>query len=453
MKMKKFLLYTLLITLLVSCGNKSNQAEPVATAKIEHPEWVYNAVLYEVNTRQFTPEGTFTAFAAELPRLGELGVDILWFMPIQPIGEKDRKGTLGSYYSIRDYTAVNSEFGTLDDFRTVVDQAHGLGMKVILDWVANHTSRDAVWVEAHPDWYVRDSLGELNVMYDWTDIAQLDYSKPEMREAMIASMLFWVRETGIDGFRCDVAGELPTDFWVAAKDSLIALKHDIFMLAEAEKPELNDSLFDAYYAWDFHHRMNAVAQGVENVDSLRASFDRMTDRFAPDAIPMFFTSNHDENSWNGTEFERMGEAARSFAVLTYLLPGMPLIYSGQEAGYDHRLAFFEKDVIDWSDPQDFTSFYSALNRFKKEQKALQAPGRSGEMNEIVNDRPESVWSFRRMNEGNEVIAILNLSNEAVEVAFEQPVPGEAYHLFPGGEEAEVAGMMQLRPWEYRVFYK
>ena len=164
MKMKKFLLYTLLITLLVSCGNKSNQAEPVATAKIEHPEWVYNAVLYEVNTRQFTPEGTFTAFAAELPRLGELGVDILWFMPIQPIGEKDRKGTLGSYYSIRDYTAVNSEFGTLDDFRTVVDQAHGLGMKVILDWVANHTSRDAVWVEAHPDWYVRDSLGELNVM-------------------------------------------------------------------------------------------------------------------------------------------------------------------------------------------------------------------------------------------------------------------------------------------------
>ena len=451
--MKRFLLYSLLVTLLMACGNKNKQAEPVATAETERPEWVYDAVLYEVNTRQFTPEGIFSAFADELPRLSDLGVDILWFMPIQPIGEKDRKGTLGSYYSISDYTAVNSDFGTLDDFRAVVDQAHRLGMKVILDWVANHTSRDAVWVEAHPDWYVRDSLGELNVMYDWTDIAQLDYSKPEMREAMIASMLFWVRETGIDGFRCDVAGELPTDFWVAAKDSLVALKPDIFMLAEAEKPELNDSLFDAYYAWDFHHRMNAVAQGVEDVDSLRASFNRMIDRFAPDAIPMFFTSNHDENSWNGTEFERMGEAVRSFAVLTYMLPGMPLIYSGQEAGFDHRLAFFEKDVIDWSDPQDFTSFYSALNRFKKEQKALQAPGRSGEMNEIVNDQPESVWSFRRMNEGNEVIAILNLSNEAVEVAFEQPVPGEAYHLFPGGEEAEVAGMMQLRPWEYRVFYK
>lgn len=451
--MKKFLLYSLLITLLMACGNKTKQAEPFATAEPERPEWAYDAVLYEVNTRQFTPEGTFPAFADELPRLDELGVDILWFMPIQPIGEKDRKGTLGSYYSISDYTAVNSEFGTLDDFRAVVDQAHSLGMKVILDWVANHTSRDAVWVEAHPDWYVRDSLGELNVMYDWTDIAQLDYSKPEMREAMIESMRFWVRETGVDGFRCDVAGELPTDFWVAAKDSLVALKPDIFMLAEAEKPELNDSLFDAYYAWDFHHRMNAVAQGVEDVDSLRASFNRMTDRFAPHAIPMFFTSNHDENSWNGTEFERMGEATRSFAVLTYLLPGMPLIYSGQEAGFDHRLAFFEKDEIDWSDPQDFSSFYTALNRFKKEQKALQAPGRSGVMSEIGNDRPKSVWSFRRTNESSEVVALLNLSDETVEVTFEEPLPGEGYRLFPSGEEATAAATMQLQPWEYRIYYK
>src|SRR5690554_720691 len=383
--MKKIVLITIVLAILLSCGNQNKQQQDeVAELTSVHPEWAYDAVIYEVNTRQFTPEGTLTAFSAHLPRLKELGVDILWFMPIQPIGEKDRKGTLGSYYSIKDYTGVNSEFGNLEEFRKVVKEAQYMGMKVILDWVANHTSRDALWVDAHPDWYVRDSLGELNVMYDWTDIAQLDYSKPEMREAMIASMLFWVRETGIDGFRCDVAGELPTDFWVAAKDSLVALKPDIFMLAEAEKPELNDSLFDAYYAWDFHHRMNAVAQGVEDVDSLRASFNRMIDRFAPDAIPMFFTSNHDENSWNGTEFERMGEAVRSFAVLTYMLPGMPLIYSGQEAGFDHRLAFFEKDEIDWSDPQDFSSFYSALNRFKKEQKALQAPGRSGEMNEIVN---------------------------------------------------------------------
>ncbi|HCC86202.1 MAG TPA: alpha-amylase [Porphyromonadaceae bacterium] len=451
--MKKILLYSLLVTLLLSCGNKNREAEPATAERNVRPEWVYDAVLYEVNTRQYTPEGTFTAFAQHLPRLSELGVDILWFMPIQPIGEKDRKGTLGSYYSISNYMAVNSEFGTLDDFRAVVDQAHGLGMKVILDWVANHTSRDAVWVEAHPDWYVRDSLGELKVMYDWTDIAQLDYSKPEMREAMIASMLFWVRETGIDGFRCDVAGEIPTDFWSAAKDSLTALNPDIFLLAEAEKPELNESLFDAFYAWDFHHKMNRVAQGKENVDSLRASLQRMNHRFAPHAIPMFFTSNHDENSWNGTEFERMGEAARTFAVLTYLLPGMPLIYSGQEVGFDRRLAFFEKDEIDWSDPDDFGSFYRDLNRFKQEQKALLAPGRSGEMSEIANDRPESVWSFRRVNEGSEVVALFNFSHENVGVTFEQPVPGDGYRLFPDGEEAESAETMQLKPWEYRIYYK
>lgn len=452
--MKKIVLFTVLLTVGLSCSNQhKQQQDEIIIPENEHSEWVYDAVIYEVNTRQYTPEGTFRAFSEHLSGLKELGVDILWFMPIQPIGEKDRKGTLGSYYSIKDYTGVNSEFGTLDDFRAVVDQAHNMGMKVILDWVANHTSRDAEWVKAHPDWYVRDSLGNLNIMYDWTDIAQVDYSKPEMRAAMIEAMMCWVRETDIDGFRCDVAGEIPTDFWTAAKDSLTVLKPDIFLLAEAEKPELNESVFDAYYAWDFHHKMNLVAQGKENVDSLRLSLDRMMDRFTPNAIPMYFTSNHDENSWNGTEFERMGEAVRSFAVLTYLLPGMPLIYSGQEVGFDRRLAFFEKDEIDRSDPDDFTSFYSALNRFKKEQKALQAPGRSGIMSEIVNDRQESVWSFRRMNEGNEVVAVLNLSSEAVEVTFEQPLPGEGYRLFPDGEEAEAAETMQLLPWEYRIYYK
>ncbi len=266
-------------------------------------------------------------------------------------GGKDRKGTLGSYYSVRDYTQINSEFGTFDDFKSVVRQAQEMGMKVILDWVANHTSRDAVWVEANPGWYLRDSLGgDLSIMYDWTDIAQLDYSQHEMRKAMIEAMMFWVRETGIDGFRCDVAGEVPTGFWEEAKDSLLSLNPDIFLLAEAEKPELNETVFDAYYAWDFHHKMNMVAQGKENADSLRLSLLRMNNRFSPDAVPMFFTSNHDENSWNGTEFERMGDdAAETFAVLTYMLPGMPLIYSGQEVGLNRRLQFFEKDSIDWAD--------------------------------------------------------------------------------------------------------
>lgn len=451
--MKKIFLLLLIPVLLVACGNQNRKQENENGAKSVHPEWVYNAVIYEVNTRQYTPEGTFSAFSEHLPRLQELGVDILWFMPVQSIGEKDRKGMLGSYYSIKDYTEINSEFGTLEDFKAVVKQAQDMGMKVILDWVANHTSRDAVWVDAHPYWYVRDSLGNLNIMYDWTDIAQLDYSVPEMREAMIEAMKFWIRETGIDGFRCDVAGEIPTDFWEAAKDSLVVLNPDIFMLAEAEKPELNESVFDAYYAWDFHHKMNRVAQGEEPVDSLRASLQRMNSRFSPNAIPMYFTSNHDENSWHGTEFERMGEAAKSFAVLTYMLPGIPLIYSGQETGLDRRLEFFEKDIIEWEDKGRFSDFYRKLNRFKKQNMALQAQERHGEMIEISNNCPGSVWSFKRVNNGNEVVCIFNFSGETVNVHFNGRVPGEGFSSFPDSSEAFPVAEMELRPWEYRIYSK
>lgn len=442
--MKKLFLLLAASTILFACG------KPTLTV---HPEWVYDAAIYEVNTRQFTPEGTFNAFAAHLPRLKELGVDILWLMPIQPIGEKDRKGTLGSYYSIKDYTEVNSEFGSMDDLKNVVKQAHDLGLKVILDWVPNHTSRDHTWVTEHPDWYKRDSLGNPIVMYDWTDIAPLDYDKTEMRTAMIDAMTFWVREADIDGFRCDVAYEVPTDFWKTAKDSLKRLKSDIFMLAEAEKPELNESIFDAYYAWDFHHKMNLVAQGKENVDSLRSSLKRMNDRFSPNAIPMYFTSNHDENSWNGTEFERMGEAAKTFAVLTYMLPGIPLIYSGQEVGLNRRLQFFEKDSINWTDNGGFTDLYTSLNALKKANKALLSQERDGKMTEIVNDNPVSVFSFKRVNEGNEIVCVFNLSKESVKVTFNDEVPGAGFTAFPNTGTATSVKEIELAPWEYRIFAK
>lgn len=451
--MKKIFLLLLISALLIACGNQNRSQEKENDVQSTHPEWVYNAVIYEVNTRQYTPEGTFNAFSAHLPRLEELGVDILWFMPVQSIGEEDRKGLLGSYYSIKNYTEINNEFGTLADFKAVVKQAQGLGMKVILDWVANHTSRDALWVDTHPDWYVRDSLGNLNVMYDWTDIAQLDYSVAEMREEMIEAMKFWIRETGIDGFRCDVAGEIPTDFWEAAKDSLTRLNPDIFMLAEAEKPALNESVFDAYYAWDFHHKMNNVAQGKETVDSLRVSLQRMNDRFPPHAIPMYFTSNHDENSWNGTEFERMGEAAKSFAVLTYMLPGIPLVYSGQEVGLNRRLEFFEKDIIEWEDKGGFSDFYKELNRFKRKNKALLAQERDGEMMEISNDCPESIWSFRRVNNENEVVCVFNFSNDTINVHFKANVPGDGFSSFPDASDTLPVQEMELKPWEYRIYSK
>lgn len=451
--MKKAILLLLFFPLLVSCGNKNKKQTETQTAVGIHPEWVYDATIYEVNTRQFTPEGTFNAFATHLPRLKELGVDILWFMPIQTIGEKDRKGTLGSYYSIRNYKEVNSEFGSLDDFRNVVKKAHDLGLKVILDWVPNHTSRDHAWTTEHPDWYRLDSLGNPIVMYDWTDIAPLDYEKPDMRSAMLDAMMFWIREADIDGFRCDVAYEVPTDFWKTAKDSLVTVKSDIFMLAEAEKPELNESAFDAFYAWDFHHKINMLAQGKENVDSLRLSLKRLNDNFSSNAIPMFFTSNHDENSWNGTEFERMGDAVKTFAVLTYMLPGTPLIYSGQEVGLNRRLAFFEKDSIDWMDKGGFTDLYKSLNTLKKKNKGLLSQERDGKMTEIANDKPESVFSFKRVNEGDEIVCVFNLSKDAVKVVFNEEIPGAGFAVFANAETVTSVKELELKPWEYKVFYK
>lgn len=445
--MKPCLILFFTIIFLFACGNKQQQK----TAHVDaHVAWAYSAVIYEVNIRQFSPEGTFRAFARQLPRLKSLGVDILWFMPIQAIGEKDRKGSLGSYYSIKDYTQVNPEFGTLEDFKEVVAKAHDVGMKVILDWVANHTSRDAKWIDAHPEWYTKDSLGNIVAPYDWTDVADLNYDNADMRTAMIQDMLFWIREVDIDGFRCDVAGEVPVDFWETAVDSIKAVKSDIFMLAEAEKPELNSKAFDAFYAWDFHHKMNMVAQGKEPVDSLRASLKRIQNRFPKTAIPMFFTSNHDENSWNGTEFERMGDAAKSLAALSYILPGMPLIYNGQEVGFDKRLAFFEKDSIDWTDTAEFTAFYQHLNRLKASENVLFAPEKGGSFIEIGNDKSDKVWSFIRLKEGNAIACVFNLSNQPLLVTLDESISGKSV---ADNSVIEKQKRVELKAWGYWVCLK
>ena len=452
--MKKISILLFAALLLFAC--KTNDTTEVTTTDSgQHTDWVYDATIYEVNVRQYTTEGTFSAFQQHLPRLKELGVDILWFMPIQTIGEVERKGSLGSYYSIQNYTEVNSEFGTIEDFKTVVDKAHAAGMKVILDWVANHTSRDAVWLE-NKDWYVTNSDGKIVAPYDWSDVAKLNYDNEDMRRAMLESMLWWVRETGIDGFRCDVANEVPTDFWITATDSLKRLKPDIFMLAEAEEPELNQQAFDAYYAWDFHHKMNMVAKGEGNVDSLRASLNKMITRFDDRAIPMYFTSNHDENSWNGTEFERMGDAVPTFAALTYVLPGMPLIYNGQEVGFNRRLEFFEKDNIDWPSAESvhwLTDLYEHLNALKESNPALFAQEKGGEMVEIANNMPQKVWSFKRVKGENEVHCVFNFSDEEVWVEFEDGVSGTSFREFYIDEPSVGISAMKLKPWEFKLYYK
>ena len=425
--MKNWMIALLAALLLGSCGGNSAATEPSA-----HPAWTYNTVVYELNVRQLTPAGSFAAAEAYLPAIRELGADIVWVMPPYPIGVLERKGTLGSYYAISDYCAINPEFGTMADFESFLAKAHALGLRVILDWVANHTSPDAKWAEEHTDWHVRDSLGRMVVQYDWTDIAKLDYTNRDMRAAMVEAMRFWLAK-GVDGFRCDVAGEIPTDFWRDAFATLKADYPDIYLLAEAEKSELHTDAFDATYAWEFHHLINQIAQGEKGVADLKEYIARDAATMPREAFRLMFTSNHDENSWNGTEFERMGNAARCFAALTFVLPnGQPLIYTGQEFGYDHRFEFFEKDPLPSLEPNDFTEFYKNLCLMRHDHPALAAGERGGELTylEVV---PEQVLAFTRTVGKDSVLCMFNFSDEAVEFTAE-------------GLPANV----RLEPWGYRI---
>ncbi|MFZ5940510.1 MAG: alpha-amylase family glycosyl hydrolase, partial [Bacteroidota bacterium] len=334
-----------------------------------HPEWSKNAVIYEVNIRQYSEEGSFNAVTANLERLKNLGVDILWLMPVHPISELNRKGELGSYYAVQDYKGINPEYGTAEDLQALVDSAHAMGMKVILDWVANHTGWDNPWITEHPEWYTHDSTGAvIPPVPDWSDVADLNYDVKEMRSAMIDAMAYWVKDFDVDGFRCDVAWGVPVDFWNEARTVLDTIK-PVFMLAEAEDPALMKSAFDMCYGWEFHHIINSIATGDKKVSSFREYFAKVDTLFGHDDIFMNFITNHDENSWAGTEFERFGNGVAVNALLTYTVPGMPLIYSGQEVGFNKRLEFFEKDPIDWTD-KGWTDFYTRLNQLKHEHSAL-----------------------------------------------------------------------------------
>lgn len=416
-----------------ACGT----SEKAPVTNVIHPEWTGSAVIYEVNVRQYTQEGTFRAFDSHLPRLKELGVDILWFMPVHPIGEKERKGELGSYYSVRDYKGINPEFGTEDDFRNTVAEAHEMGFKVIIDWVANHTSRDHVWIEEHPEWYNTDSTGAPLAPFDWTDVADLNYDNQEMRAAMLDAMVYWVKDMGIDGFRCDVAHEVPVDFWDWAADSLRKIRPDIFMLAEAEAPELLVNAFDAYYGWSNHAWMNKLAQGKASAGEYVDYLLEHSKEFPAGSIEMNFTSNHDENSWNGTEFERMGVSARQFAVLTFVLPGMPLIYSGQETGNENALEFFTRDPLEWNDPGEFTPFYKNLVAMRDAHPAMYAPCAGAPMKILSNNLQEQVFSFeRRLPDGSDgFTALFNFSAGDVSVRLEEgPLAGNVYEIPAHGYE-------------------
>ena len=387
-----------------------------------HVAWAKNANIYEVNIRQFTREGTIPAFEKHLPRLKKMGVKILWLMPVQPIGAKNRKGTLGSYYSIRDYTAVNPEFGTMDDFKRLVRTAHGLGMKVILDWVANHTAWDHPWVTQHPDWYKRNAAGEI-VSYNfesggtveyWTDVVGLDYKQDALWPAMIDAMKFWVRETGIDGFRCDVAMLMPEPFWARARAELDAIK-PMFMLAEAAEPGLHSRAFDVSYHWKLQELLVEIAKGKKTADDLRRYYENPDPAFGPDAWRMNFTSNHDINSWHGNDAENYGAGFEAFAVLAATLPGVPLVYGGQEGVLDKRIAFFEKDAIDWKGYKR-APLYRRLLTMKSRNPALWNGVAGGNLTFSETGSPDVV-AFTRTRGRHKVLVVANLSGATQITAF------------------------------------
>jgi 1,4-alpha-glucan branching enzyme len=457
--MKKiiFPMLVLSIALVIIASCKTKPVEVPITAR--YPDWVKNAVIYEVNVRQYTKEGTFKAFSTHLSRLKELGVDILWFMPIHPIGLVNRKipegmkVSLGSYYSVKDYKGINPEFGNENDFRDLVKMAHNMGFKVIIDWVANHSAWDNKWIKDHPDWYVQDSTGKIMSAFDWTDVAKLNYANKDMRKAMIESMKYWIDSCNIDGFRCDVAGEVPVDFWEEARAELEKVK-PLFMLAENEdKPELYVKAFDAAYNWSIcNGTMVNIAKGKEDATALIKAQQKSDSTMPKDAFKMSFITNHDENSWNGTAFEKFGKGENAFALLTYTLPGMPLIYSGQEAGLDHRLPFFIKDSISWRN-KEFASLYKFLNALKHNNEALWNPPFGGTFVPLTNNDPSKILSFMRVKGTSRVVVIVNLSPDKKEIHLEDSAAdGEYTDVFSNAKFTLNSSTLNLvlEPWGYWV---
>jgi len=386
--------------------------------------WAIGANVYEVNIRQYTPEGTFQAFSKHLPRLKDMGVAILWLMPITPISQLHRLGTLGSYYACSSYVQINEEFGTLQDFKQLVHQAHALDMKLIIDWVANHTGWDHEWTIPHADWYVKDAAGNFTEKNGWKDVIDLDYSKTEMREAMKAAMKFWVQEADIDGFRCDMAHLVPLDFWKEAR-AFCETNKPLYWLAECDQSDYH-AVFNTSYAWGWMHATEKFHKGEGSLQDVRQVLHAYT-QYPASANKLYFTSNHDENSWNGTEYEKYGNAALAWAVFSCTWPGIPLLYSGQEGALKKRLEFFNKDVIDWTATPSLAQFYQRLFQLRKRNAAI----REGELFILPSQQDDKVLLFIRKFQEQVVLILLNVSNESrVQVSVEHPwLPGKYRQLF------------------------
>lgn len=433
----------------------SPKYQPQEYVRFQHADWTKNASIYQINTRQFTQEGTFTAAAAQLPRLKDLGVDILWLMPIHPIGEARRKGSLGSPYAVRDFRAVNPELGTLADFKGFVERAHALGMRVIIDWVGNHTAWDNVLMKEHPDWYARDAEGkpQPTPWFNWDDIIDLDYGKPGLRRYMTEAMKYWVRDVGIDGYRVDAAGLVPQDFWDNAARELRAIK-PVFMLAEWESRDLHRDAFDASYAWTWWDALHDIAKGKADATRMHVYYAWGQKFYPRQAYRMLYTTNHDKNAWDGTEFEAFGPAVDAAIVFSFVSEGIPLIYNGQEAGNRKRLAFFERDPIEWQ-ASPYLDLYKRLIALKKSNTALWNGEYGAQMAQVPNSVPKQVISFVRDNGRDKVFVALNLSPSPARATFEKTSHHGAYRDFATGAGVEVDGssIFDMAPWSYRVLVK
>jgi len=499
--MKKILLFislTLFVNFLFfasSCKNSTDEQvnqDDSTQFILQHPEWAKSVNIYEVNLRQYSPGGTIKEFETHLPRLKEMGVDILWFMPVFEIGKINRKATqtklieeiedpkekekyLGSYYGIKDYLSINPEFGTMEEFKSLVNKIHEMGMYVILDIAVNHTAWDHDWVTNNPDFYTRvkedetpwkkewmeqhpeyyKQLRERGMTYpvgtDWWDTADLNFDNKDLREEFKKIFKFWVQEVDVDGYRCDVAGMVPTDFWESIRPALDSIK-PVFMLAEANQVDHHYKSFDASYSWELHHLMNKIAKGEEGPLAIDHYFAKSDSIFPQNAIRMQFITNHDENSWNGTVEERMGAASKTMALLTYTVPGMPLIYSGQETGLNKRLLFFEKDEINWDTDKELGGFYKSLISLKKNNSALWNGDKGAKLTKINTTNDSTVYSFVREDDKSKVLVVMNLSKEDAKFSLKTDADYKGMNEYFGNGKFE-SDDFELKAWEYRVFVK
>lgn len=453
--LRSVLFLAVFLPTLVAAAPAPEREKPIPSAHLTAigvPDWARGSTIYEINVRQYSASGKFPALTADLPRLQALGVDLLWLMPIHPIGELHRKGTLGSYYAVKDYLAVNPEFGTEQDFRDFVRAAHARGMRVILDWVPNHVSPDNPLTRTHPHFFWRDAKGNLTPPhgFDWTDVVQFDFDAPGLLEYQTDVLLHWVRNFGVDGFRCDVAWGLPTPFWNEVTKRVRAAKPDVFFLAEAELPQQQVAAFNLSYGFDLHHAMNQIAQGKKTAGGIDDAYAKIRATFPRGGALMVFTSSHDENSWAGTEFDRMGAGYAPFAVLTFLLDGMPMIYNGQEVGLDRRLEFFERDPIVWpTQPHPATRRYQVLTQLRRDHPALHT---GAPMRRLDTTDNATFYAIERSAGTRRVVGLFNLTaRDAKADLYDAALQGRWRDAFTG-ETVVLNGLvpLDLKGWRYRV---